>query len=183
MIWPSVHPRFRSPSRNTATKACPFRSLSACAIGTPMRRIWVGLLPAHRERPCRRCTAESRTARKSDELAPLHLPLRTRLAKPQAYHFAIDRRGRNGTQLASETDQARCRRWVKSIVLAVGRLLPLYAGQRTSSDRPVRSGWCQQETHAAHQRTWLFDEIPADADMPRSGQCTDSPSEMSHRLF
>src|ERR1700688_3320044 len=62
----------------------------------------VGLLPAHGERPCRRCTAESRTARESDELAPLHLPLRTRLAKPQAYHFAIDRRGRNGTQLASE---------------------------------------------------------------------------------
>src|SRR5450432_3369096 len=43
----------------------------------------VGLLPVHRERPCRCRTAESRTARKSDELAPLHVPpLRTRLAKP-----------------------------------------------------------------------------------------------------
>src|ERR1700692_2554212 len=70
----------------------------------------VGLLPAHRERPCRRCTAERRTAGKSDELAPLHLPPRTRLAKPEAYHFAIDRRGRNGTQPASEANQARCRR-------------------------------------------------------------------------
>jgi hypothetical protein len=25
--------------------------------------------------------------------------------------------------------------------------------------------------------------IPADADMPRSGQCTDSPSEKSHHLL
>jgi hypothetical protein len=34
----------------------------------------VGLLPVHRERPCRRRTAESRTTKKSGELAPLHVP-------------------------------------------------------------------------------------------------------------
>jgi hypothetical protein len=34
----------------------------------------VGLLPVHRERPCCRRTAESRSAKKSDELAPLHVP-------------------------------------------------------------------------------------------------------------
>src|SRR5450631_3044795 len=33
-----------------------------------------GLLPVHRGRPCRRRTAESRTAKKSGELAPLHVP-------------------------------------------------------------------------------------------------------------
>src|SRR5471030_939117 len=81
----------------------------------------VGLLPVNRERPCRRRTAESaalpRTAKKSDELAPLHVPpLRTRLAKHEAYHFAIGRRGRNGAQLASEADQARRCRWVIRVV-------------------------------------------------------------------
>jgi hypothetical protein len=33
----------------------------------------VGLLPVHSERPCRRRTAESRTVKKSAELAPLHV--------------------------------------------------------------------------------------------------------------
>src|SRR6202035_313527 len=34
----------------------------------------IGLLPVHRERPYRRRTAESRTAGKSDEPTPLHVP-------------------------------------------------------------------------------------------------------------
>src|ERR1700722_8192292 len=75
-----------------------------------MRRIWSGC-----------------TVRKSDEPAPLHLPLRTRLAKPEAYHFAIDPRGRNGTQLASVADQARCRRWSGRIEARIGlRMMPTF---------------------------------------------------------
>jgi hypothetical protein len=37
------------------------------------------------------------------------------------------------------------------VVLAVGRPLPVYPDQRTSSDRSSWSGWCQQQTHAPRQ--------------------------------
>jgi hypothetical protein len=38
MLRPSVHPSFCSPSRNAAAKVCPSGSLSAKAIGSPIRR-------------------------------------------------------------------------------------------------------------------------------------------------
>jgi hypothetical protein len=41
-----------------------------------------------------------------------------------------------------DLDQGRLQ-WVNRITLTVGRPLPIYADQRTSSDRPGMSGWCQ----------------------------------------
>src|ERR1700730_4898442 len=74
-------------------------------------------------------------------------PLRTRLAKPKAYHFAIGRRGRNGTQLVSKADQARCRRWVKRVGLTMHRSLPVFPYKQTFVDRTDWSVSCQQETY------------------------------------
>jgi hypothetical protein len=34
--------------------------------------------------------------------------------------------------------------WVNRVTLTAGRPLPVYPDQRTSSDRPSMSGWCQQ---------------------------------------
>ena len=100
----------------------------------------------------RRCVASGRAAARTQKAAmsPPHrrraalprrvvnsrrcmCPLRTRLAKPKAYHFAIGRRGRNGTQLVSKADQARCRRWVNRVGLTVGQPLPLRPYERTLS--------------------------------------------------
>ena len=36
-----------------------------------------------------------------------------------------------------------CLLWVNRVTLAVGRPLPVYPDERTSSDRPGMSGWCQ----------------------------------------
>jgi hypothetical protein len=35
---------------------------------------------------------------------------------------------------------------VISVVLTAGQLFPVYPDERTSSDRPGMSGWCQKET-------------------------------------
>jgi hypothetical protein len=46
--------------------------------------------------------------------------------------------------------------WVNRVTLTVGRPLPVYLDQRTSSDRPGMSGWCQNRTHAARQKEASF---------------------------
>jgi hypothetical protein len=53
------------------------------------------------------------------------------------------------------------RQWVNRVTLTVGRPLPVHPDQRTSSDRPGMSGWCQfrkssQPSHAkpARYRNW-----------------------------
>ena len=38
LLRPSIHPSFRSPSRNAATEDCPSWSLSAEEVRTPIRR-------------------------------------------------------------------------------------------------------------------------------------------------
>jgi hypothetical protein len=39
---------------------------------------------------------------------------------------------------------ARSPKWVNRVTLVVGRPLPVYPDQRTSSDHPGMSGWCQR---------------------------------------
>jgi len=46
----------------------------------------------------------------------------------------------NGTQPASDIDQARCLSWVKSAGLTLCQLLLVYPDQRTSIDLPGWSG-------------------------------------------
>jgi hypothetical protein len=60
---------------------------------------------------------------------------------------------------ASDIDQARCLSWVKNGTLTVGWPLPVHLGQRTLSEPVGMSQTCQQETHAPHKMTFLFDHL------------------------
>jgi hypothetical protein len=53
---------------------------------------------------------------------------------------------------AETQDCVLCPSWVNRVTLTVGRPLPVYPDQRTSSDRPGVSGWCQEETPALQKR-------------------------------
>jgi len=51
------------------------------------------------------------------------------------------------------------RQWVKSFVLAAGRLLLVCPDKQTSSEAAGMSQTCQQETHAPQQFNSLFDHL------------------------
>jgi hypothetical protein len=52
--------------------------------------------------------------------------------------------------------RVRLPRWVKRVTLTVGRPLPIYPDQRTSSDRPGMSGWCQERSCARETSDFIF---------------------------
>ena len=56
---------------------------------------------------------------------------------------ALDDRVRlSHAALVSALTWVRLPQWVNRVTLVVGRPLPVYPDQRTSSDRPGMSGWC-----------------------------------------
>jgi hypothetical protein len=60
---------------------------------------------------------------------------------------------------SSARDEVECPLRVNRAVLTLNRPLPVYADERTSSDRPGWSGSCQEETHAPQQTASLFDHL------------------------
>jgi hypothetical protein len=61
------------------------------------------------------------------------------LLKPVARKFL-------SKQITCLHGMSRCQLWVIRVTLTVGRPLPLYLDERTSSDGPGMSGWCQWAT-------------------------------------
>src|SRR5450432_2518317 len=91
---------------------------------------------------------DSRTSNKRDEIAPPRSP---RLPAPRKVtricgnlatsRWLIVRCGR--VQVAGGGRIGRCRCWVNRVTLSVGRPLPVYLDERTSSGYSGMSGWCQ----------------------------------------
>lgn len=60
---------------------------------------------------------------------------------------------RNGTQPASDIDQARCLSWINRVTSTARRELPFFPNQRTSPIRCVRSEKCQLRQFCA-DKSW-----------------------------
>jgi hypothetical protein len=147
MIWDAVHPRFWSPLRNAATKACPSRPLSAYAISTPMRRIWSGCCPYTESAAAAPRAALPRRAVNSRRcVRPLRIALRS--LKPTTLRSGDE--GEMVHKLASEADQDRPRRWVNRVIFwpRAGHFRSI-SQQRTYRGRRRWSGSCHEDTSAA----------------------------------
>jgi hypothetical protein len=67
--------------------------------------------------------------------------------------------GLEGERTRASPPFRECRSWVKSAMLAVGRSLPVYPDNRTSSISAATSQKCQERTRAPQQLSSLFDHL------------------------